>query len=179
MTSPATRRRAPGGWSLDRRVCARYCSIRRFWGARRTSSQNGATRVVPGSHRWDWDRVAKEEEITQATMPLGSVMFYTGSVMHGGGENGSPADRTAMNLTYIGAWLRQEENQYLTCPPEIARHFDPELRALLGYTMANYGLGYYSPVEFSSALPDTLPPEFAVLQDAGVKDADVGKAKTF
>jgi ectoine hydroxylase-related dioxygenase (phytanoyl-CoA dioxygenase family) len=101
------------------------------------------------------------------------------SVIHSGGENQSDGDRIAMNLTYSNAWLRQEENQYLTCPPEIARGFDSELRALLGYTMANFGLGYFSPVEFNPGQPDTLPPQFACLESTDPNDADVGRAKTF
>ena len=55
-------------------------------------------------------------------MSRGSVLFYTGSVIHSGGENGSSEDRIALNLTYNNAWLRQEENQHLTCPPPRRTH---------------------------------------------------------
>ena len=47
-----------------------------------------------------------------------------------------------MNITYSLAWLRQEENQFLSCPPEVARDLDPELADLLGYTMGNFALGF-------------------------------------
>ena len=67
-----------------------------------------------------------------------------------------------MNITYLLGWLRQEENQYLSCPPEIARDLDPALQALLGYTVGNGSLGYYSPPEASRGRIDTLPPEMAV-----------------
>lgn len=80
-----------------------------------------------------------------------------------------------MNIDYNNAWLRQDENQHMTSPPEIARDFDPELRTLLGYTMASYGLGYYSPPSFNPGLPDTLPPEVAFMDPAEV-DMDEGKA---
>jgi hypothetical protein len=36
--------------------------------------------------------------------------------------------------TYSLGWLRQESNQYLENPPEVAARFGPRLRALLGYT---------------------------------------------
>ena len=78
-------------------------------------------------------------------MDAGSVLLYTGTVFHGGGENRSDGDRTGLNITYALGWLRQEENQYLSCPPEIARTLDPELQALIGYSMGQYALGYYTP----------------------------------
>jgi Phytanoyl-CoA dioxygenase (PhyH) len=152
-----------------------------IWALTEFTATNGATRVVPGSHRWDWERTARDNEITQAVMPRGSVMFYTGSIIHSGGQNRSNADRIALNLTYSNAWLRQEENQYMSCPPEIAGRFDPELRALLGYTMANFGLGYYAPPKFVAGAPGTMPPEMA-FADEGVFDrelADVPAARTF
>jgi ectoine hydroxylase-related dioxygenase (phytanoyl-CoA dioxygenase family) len=66
-------------------------------------------------------------------------------VFHAGGANQSGAPRIGMNLTYCLGWLRQEENQYLSCPPEIARTFEPELKALMGYGTGGYGLGFYTP----------------------------------
>ena len=130
-----------------------------IWALTDFTAENGATRVVPGSQKWDWDREPTEAEVGQAVMPRGSVMLYTGSVIHGGGRNDSDADRIALNVNLANAWLRQEENQYLSCPPERVAEFPPALRALLGYTMANYGLGYFAPTEMLAGAPDTLPPE--------------------
>ncbi len=166
------------GKSLPREVEPQLNTI---WALTEFTAENGATRVVPGSHRWDWERKANDGEITQAVMPSGSVMIYTGSVIHSGGENRARGDRIALNLTYANAWLRQEENQYMSCPPEIAKNFDPELRALLGYTMANYGLGYYAPPEFAPGTPGTVPPELAFAEgdtfDRSM--ADVPETKAF
>ncbi len=78
-------------------------------------------------------------------MSRGSVLLYTGSVVHGGGQNRSDSPRLGLNITYCLSWLRQEENQFLSCPPDVARTLEPELQELLGYTMANYALGYFSP----------------------------------
>ncbi|MEM9176843.1 MAG: phytanoyl-CoA dioxygenase family protein [Myxococcota bacterium] len=147
------------------------------------TAENGATRVVPGSHRWDWDRKAEPGEILQAVMPKGSVVMYSGSVLHSGGENRSDGDRIALNVDYNCAWLRQEENQYMSSPPEIAATFSKALRDLLGYTMANYGLGYYSSPAFVPGIPDTLPPEVAFiaeedatrLQDQTLRDQVLGE----
>jgi hypothetical protein len=168
------------GKALPRDVEPQLNSI---WALTDFTAENGATRVVPGSHRWDWERQAEDDEITQAVMPRGSVLIYTGSVIHSGGANRSNADRIALNLTFCNAWLRQEENQYLSCPPELARGFDPELKALLGYTMANYGLGYFSPPAFIPGIPGPLPPEVAVAEgtvvDFDMQNADVPETKAF
>ena len=129
-----------------------------MWALTDFTEENGATRVIPGSHLWDWDRRPNADESIPAEMPLGSMLVYTGSVLHGGGKNRSNLPRIGMNITYVLSWLRQEENQYLSCPPEIAREFEPKLKALIGYSIGNGGLGYFSPVQPSLGRIDTLPP---------------------
>lgn len=134
-----------------------------IWALTDFTEENGATQVVPGSQLWDDpEREAKPEEVCQAVMPRGSVLLYTGSVIHGGGENRSNGARVGMNITYCLGWLRQEENQYLSCPPDVAKTLPPELQELLGYTMGSYALGYYSPPAPNPEIPDTAPPEFAL-----------------
>ena len=70
------------------------------------------------------------------------MLLYTGSLYHGGGENRSDQVRRGMNITYNLAWLRQEENQYLTVPPEVAATLDDDLLRLIGYERGAYALGY-------------------------------------
>lgn len=100
-------------------------------------------------------------------MKRGSVLVYTGSVVHGGGANVSQADRIGLNITYALGWLRQEENQYLACPPEIARGLDPELQDLLGYAMGSYALGYFSPPTAPGLDPEVVPPTYALGRRTG------------
>jgi ectoine hydroxylase-related dioxygenase (phytanoyl-CoA dioxygenase family) len=95
-------------------------------------------------------------------MEPGSVLVYTGSVFHGGGANTTAAERIGLNITYALGWLRQEENQYLSCPPEIARTLEPELQELLGYATGQYALGYYTPPLPPGAGPEMVPPEHAL-----------------
>ena len=133
-----------------------------IWALTDFTSENGATRVVPGSPGWDDDRRAADHEKTQAEMSAGSVLLYTGSVIHGGGENRSNGDRVGINITYTLSWLRTEENQYLSCPPEIASTLEPEMQELLGYTMGNYALGYYSDPAAVGDKSDLLPPELVL-----------------
>jgi hypothetical protein len=133
-----------------------------IWALTDFTEENGATRVVPGSADWPDDRVASDEEIIQATMTAGSVLVYTGSVFHGGGENRSEGDRIGLNITYALGWLRQEENQYLSTPPELARQLPRELQELIGYAMGQYALGYYSPPGAPGEVPDIAPPQYAL-----------------
>jgi hypothetical protein len=133
-----------------------------IWALTDFRRENGATRVAPGSLEWPDDRQPTEDEIDYAEMDRGSVLVYTGSVFHGGGENASGSDRIGANLTYALGWLRQEENQYLACPPEIARELDPDLQDLLGYTLGGYALGYYTPPLAPGAGPEVVGPEYAL-----------------
>jgi ectoine hydroxylase-related dioxygenase (phytanoyl-CoA dioxygenase family) len=75
-------------------------------------------------------------------MEQGSVLLYTGALYHGGGANRSDAVRLGLNITYNLAWLRQEENQYLSVPREIARELPESLLRLMGYAQGAYALGY-------------------------------------
>ncbi len=138
-----------------------------IWALTDFTEENGATQVVPGSVDWPDDRRAKPEEICQAVMPAGSLLLYTGSVFHAGGENRSSADRVGLNITYSLGWLRQEENQFLSCPPEIARDLEPALQDLLGYTQGSYALGYYTPPLPPGEGPEIVGPEYAVGRDVG------------
>lgn len=134
-----------------------------IWAITDFTKENGATQVVPGSIDWPDDRKSEPEEICQAVMPAGSVLVYTGSVFHGGGENQSQSDRIGANLTYTLGWLRQEENQYLSCPPEVARQYSPELQDMLGYTMGQYAMGYFTPpTTLPGESPECITPAYAV-----------------
>ncbi|MDG2333129.1 MAG: phytanoyl-CoA dioxygenase family protein [Myxococcota bacterium] len=133
-----------------------------IWALSDFTAENGATRVVPGSTRWDDSRKAEPGEITLAEMKAGSVLVYTGSVFHSGGANTSQDDRIGLNITYTLGWLRQEENQYLSAPPELAKEFDSELQRLIGYSMGQYALGYYTPPGAPGEIAGIADPQFAV-----------------
>ena len=134
-----------------------------IWALSEFTPENGATRVVPGSHQWDWERKALPQEIGYAAMSQGSVLLHTGSVLHSGGKNNTADTRLGLNITYCLGWLRQEENQYLSSPPDIARNLSLDLQELLGYTQGNYALGYYSdPDGRHTREAGILPPETAL-----------------
>jgi ectoine hydroxylase-related dioxygenase (phytanoyl-CoA dioxygenase family) len=113
-----------------------------IWAMTDFTAENGATRVIPGSHRLEDRREFAEADTEPAEMPVGSVLFYTGSLYHGAGANRSRAVRYGLNVTYSVSWLRQEENQYLSVPAEIARELPEPLLRLMGYARGAYALGY-------------------------------------
>jgi ectoine hydroxylase-related dioxygenase (phytanoyl-CoA dioxygenase family) len=155
------------GKYLPREIEPQFNTI---WALTDFTTENGATQCVPGSHEWEWSKKHTSDQVCQAEMTKGSVFIYSGSVLHAGGANRSNASRIGLNLTYCLGWLRQEENQYLSCPPEIAKDFDPVLQALLGYTQGEYALGYYSDPVASTSGREIVPPEFALGRSAaGIK----------
>ncbi|MBO3752766.1 phytanoyl-CoA dioxygenase family protein [Streptosporangiaceae bacterium NEAU-GS5] len=103
---------------------------------------NGATRIVPGSHRWG-DRVPGEQDATvSAEMPAGSMLIYRGSLWHGGGANDTDRPRLGVIMHYAVSWLRQQESHLLAVPREIARELPRRLQELLGYNIAPPFIGY-------------------------------------
>jgi hypothetical protein len=113
-----------------------------IWAMTDFTEANGATRVVPGSHRDEDRKQFAYEETEPAEMPAGSVLLYTGSLYHGAGANRSTETRYGLNITYAVSWLRQEENQYLSCPADVARALPDDLLRLMGYARGAYALGY-------------------------------------
>ena len=115
------------------------------------TAENGATRIVPGSHLWPKDREALDEEIAIAEMPAGSAVIYLGSAIHGGGPNSTTsAPRRGMHVSYCLGWLRTEENQYLSVPADIIRTLPKRSQELLGYSAHDalaIGGGYLGTVD--------------------------------
>jgi ectoine hydroxylase-related dioxygenase (phytanoyl-CoA dioxygenase family) len=113
-----------------------------MWAISDFTELNGGTHLVPGSHRWPADRIAGDDEVAIAEMPAGSVLMWMGGTLHGAGANCS-ADvwRYGIFLSYSLGWLRQEENQYLDVPRDVARTLPKPVRDLIGYKM-HLALGY-------------------------------------
>ena len=149
-------------WAWGKHLSHLEPQFNTIWAITDFTSENGATRVVPGSTQWPDDQEIKPEQITQAEMKAGSVLVYSGSVFHGGGANSSDQDRIGINITYALGWLRQEENQYLSCPPELAKDLSPTLQGLAGYAMGQYALGYFTPPGAPGEGPEVVPPQYAL-----------------
>jgi ectoine hydroxylase-related dioxygenase (phytanoyl-CoA dioxygenase family) len=112
-----------------------------IWALADFTEDNGATRVVPDSHRTT-GMPYTEADTEPAIMPRGSIVLYLGSTVHGGGANRSARVRTGINVDYSLSWLRQEENQYLSVPREVAAALPERVQRLMGYAKGAYALGY-------------------------------------
>ncbi len=103
---------------------------------------NGATRVVPGSHKLEDKLTFSQADSVAAEMDAGSVLLYTGSLYHGAGANSTEQDRVGLIVHYSLGWLRQEENQYLCIPDEVLQELPEDLLRLMGYAKGSYSLGF-------------------------------------
>ncbi|MGC4253018.1 MAG: phytanoyl-CoA dioxygenase family protein [Sphingobium sp.] len=118
-----------------------------LWAVTDYTDEMGATRIVPGSHKAGVGAQFTAQDTLPAEMDRGSVLVYTGKVYHGAGANRSQRMRRAISLMYSVGWVRQEENQYLSCPQDIAQTLPEDLLKLMGYQCGCYGLGYIRDVE--------------------------------
>ncbi|MDQ4420967.1 phytanoyl-CoA dioxygenase family protein [Sphingobium sp. DEHP117] len=138
--------------------------------------ENGATMLWPDSHRQQDQMLLDPENRLDAEMEPGSVLLFLGSTLHNAGENSSDMIRRGMIVSYCLGWLKPYENQWLAYPPEVARTFDPELAALVGYCQHQPNLGNYEGQcpsvllkndvpEFLHAIDDLRPDQVQMVED--------------
>jgi ectoine hydroxylase-related dioxygenase (phytanoyl-CoA dioxygenase family) len=113
-----------------------------MWALDDFTEHNGATVIVPGSHRSAPDDRPPDDAVIVATMPAGSVMFYSGTVWHGGGANRTDERRLGVILEYAATWVRAQENHITAIGEDVIRTLDPKLQELLGYNIFPPFLGY-------------------------------------
>lgn len=121
------------------------------------SRENGGTRLWPGSHVDPDVAVLPEEEAIVPQVRPGDALVFLGSTLHGGGGNVSGAARRGIVVSYCLGWLKPFELQWLVYPPQIARHFSPDLAALVGYAQHRPNLGNVEGQCPSILLGDTVP----------------------
>jgi ectoine hydroxylase-related dioxygenase (phytanoyl-CoA dioxygenase family) len=113
-----------------------------MWAIDDFTEANGATRVIVGSHRWADERPDAATPAAPVEMPRGSLLVYVGTLWHGGGANRTDRVRAGVNVNYNRGWLRQQENQYLGVPREVAAGLSETMRRLIGYDVHPPFIGY-------------------------------------
>ena len=94
----------------------------------------GATRLIPGSHRWALDRSIDDSLAVSVELEPGDALVYLGSLVHGGGANLTEDRwRKALYLSYLVGWLTPEEAVAVGVGPELARTLPTRARQLLGF----------------------------------------------
>jgi len=118
--------------NLPRPHAALVCNS--MWALTDFTAENGATRVVPGSHLLaEKPEFGRDYATIPAEMPKGSVLIWNGSLWHGGGANLSGERRVGIAMNYCAGFIRQQENQQLGIPLERVRGFAPRLKELAGF----------------------------------------------
>jgi ectoine hydroxylase-related dioxygenase (phytanoyl-CoA dioxygenase family) len=129
-----------------------------MWALTDFSAANGATRIVPGSHKADRNPELGVAHLTiAAEMRRGSVLVFDGSIWHGGGANETAQRRTGIAMNYCAGWIRQQENQQLGIALDIARGFEPRLRKLCGFGIYRGLLGHIDKCSPDDLLAGTGP----------------------
>ena len=113
-----------------------------MWPLQEFTEANGATRIIPGSHKWTDKIPNADTPPVSVEMPAGSALVYLGSVWHGGGANTTDESRLGVVMHYCRGWLRPAENHVLVVPPDVARTLPERLQELLGYNIAEPFIGY-------------------------------------
>jgi hypothetical protein len=112
-----------------------------IWAIDDFTEENGATVVVPTSHKWDGQQRPTSDNVIKAVMPAGSAIFFLGTTWHGGGANQTKSARLAVTHQYCEAFMRQQENYLLELNKETVKMLSPELRALVGYSIHSPFMG--------------------------------------
>ncbi len=116
--------------------------VNTMWAFDDFAQANGATRLIPKSHKWTERTPTATDKFIYAEMPAGSVMFYPGNAWHGGGANTTGKARLGVILEYVSAWLRPQENHVLAVPRDVTETLPERLQELLGYNIFPPFVGY-------------------------------------
>jgi hypothetical protein len=113
-----------------------------IWAIDGFTEENGATVVIPGSHRWP-DRAPADDDIAKpVVMPAGSLLFFHGTLWHGGGANRSSWPRLAVAAQYCAPFLRQQESFALSLPPSRAKDLGEHIQRMIGYSIHPPFMGF-------------------------------------
>jgi ectoine hydroxylase-related dioxygenase (phytanoyl-CoA dioxygenase family) len=113
-----------------------------MWALTDFTEENGATRIIPGTHVAQSPEYGTHYDSIPAEMRKGSVLVWHGSLWHGGGANRTADRRVGIAMNYCAGYIRQQENQQLGLPRSLVRSFSPRLRELVGYGIYSGLIGH-------------------------------------
>ena len=115
-----------------------------IWAFTDFTEENGATRIVPGSHKFDHEpRKGEKVDHVPAEMKAGSVLIVNGGTWHCGGANHTQDEwRLGVSVQYCQGYLRQQQNQYYSLRPEVVKAMPERLAALCGFTLYKGIMGH-------------------------------------
>ncbi len=143
-------------WKYDMVDFPNEIEMNGMWAISDFTASNGATQIIPGSHRDGNTEPSNPDAAVPAEMTAGSVLLYTGRLYHGGGANTSDGWRQGLSLQHAVSWLTQSSNQFLECPPAVVADWPDDLLRFIGYAKSGNGLGYWRDSEdpLSAVHPD-------------------------
>ncbi|CAI0644301.1 unnamed protein product [Colletotrichum noveboracense] len=129
----------------DERDKNRETAVGLFVAGSKVTKENGGTQFIPRSHLWGTDRhlPPRVDECIYAEMDKGDAFIMLASAYHAGGHNTTQNEKRLVFATFsIRGYLRQEENQYLSVPQDIAKNYDRPIQEYMGYAMSDPACGY-------------------------------------
>ncbi|EEU38505.1 uncharacterized protein NECHADRAFT_88609 [Fusarium vanettenii 77-13-4] len=114
-----------------------------FVAGTKTTKANGAPRFIPGSHLESTLQPPDESFVQYAELNPGDGFIMLASCYYGGSANTTQdEERPVFSCFMTRGWLRQEENQYLAVPLEIAKTLTLRIQKLMGYATSEPMLGW-------------------------------------
>ena len=121
--------------TVHRRLVGPPIMLQAVWMLDAFAADNGATRLVPGSHRAAAAAPPPDAVVPHVVTPTGSagsVLVFDGQCWHGGGANRSTARRRAVFAHYrVGPWMRFQTDPTTDFPAERWERTTPRQRELL------------------------------------------------
>lgn len=130
----------PGPWD-------RCLTMNAIWCLDDCLEETGATRYLPGSHRWrDVDEAPADPKADMVPFeaPAGSVFLMDGRLWHTSGANTTAHRERALCFAfYARSFIRLQNNWWRSLPREQQHDLDDQMRHLLGLDGGNMAYGTY------------------------------------
>jgi ectoine hydroxylase-related dioxygenase (phytanoyl-CoA dioxygenase family) len=134
-------------------------AVSAIWAIDAFTADNGATEVIPGSHRWTEPPAGTDDhpDLQPVVMPAGSVVLFAGTLVHRGGANTTDRPRLAITPQYCQPWVRQQEQMILSVGAR-AKDYSARIQSLLGYSIHPPFMGHIDGLHPRRLLDETYDP---------------------